>query len=128
MAGAGDSSVGPPDDGQRAPDAPADEDREPADSAGRFGAREVVVPLRVYKVVTVFSTLIAVVLVVGGFLALDAATRRASLPASEIDPFLAVLGLAAIAGGGLVYAYASRFRAPGMGTSKNGDDQGSDNG
>ena len=102
-------------------------DDEPA-SDGRFGAREVVVPLRVYKVVTVFSTLIAVVAVVVGFLALDAATRRASLPASEIDPVLTAVGLLAIASGGLVYAYASRFRAPGMGTSKNDDDQGPDNG
>ena len=114
-AAAGTTTDDPPDDGD-------------ATASGRFGAREVVVPLRVYKVVTVFSTLIAVVAVVGGFLALDAATRRASLPASEVDPILAVVGLAAIAGGGLVYAYASRFRAPGMGTSKNDDDQGPDNG
>ena len=114
------------DDDGAAPDTYS-EDREPTRS-GRFGAREVVVPLRVYKVVTVFSTLIAVVAVVGGFLALDAATRRASLPASEVDPVLAIVGLLAIAGGGLVYAYASRFRAPGMGTSKNADDQGPDNG
>jgi hypothetical protein len=41
---------------------------ESAASSRRFGAREVVVTLRVYKVVTVFSTLIAVVFVVGGFL------------------------------------------------------------
>ena len=109
-------------------DADATSRRDATESSRRFGAREVVVPLRVYKVVTVFSTLIAVVLVVGGFLALDAATRRASLPASEIDPVLAVVGLLAIAGGGAVYAYASRFRAPGMGTSKNDDDQGPDNG
>jgi len=102
--------------------------RDATESSRRFGAREVVVPLRVYKVVTVFSTLIAVVLVVGGFLALDAATRRASLPASEIDPVLAVVGLLAIAGGGAVYAYASRFRAPGMGSPKTGEDEGGDDG
>ena len=109
-------------------DAPASSSRDAAESSRRFGAREVVVPLRVYKVVTVFSTLIAVVLVVGGFLALDAATRRASLPASEIDPVLAVVGLLAIAGGGAVYAYASRFRAPGMGSPKTGEDEGGDDG
>jgi len=109
-------------------DADATSSRDAAESSRRFGAREVVVPLRVYKVVTVFSTLIAVVLVVGGFLALDAATRRASLPASEIDPVLAVVGLLAIAGGGAVYAYASRFRAPGMGSPKTGEDEGGDDG
>jgi len=92
------------------------------------GAREVVVPLSVYKIVTVFSTLIAVVAVVGGFLLLDAATRRASVPASEVDPVLALLGLLAIAAGGGVYAFASRFRAPGMGTPKTDDDQDADNG
>ena len=108
--------------------APAGSSRDATESSRRFGAREVVVPLRVYKVVTVFSTLIAVVLVVGGFLALDAATRRASLPASEIDPVLAVVGLLAIAGGGAVYAYASRFRAPGMGSPKTGEDEGGDDG
>ena len=109
-------------------DAPAGSNRESDSSTRRFGAREVVVPLRVYKVVTVFSTLIAVVLVVAGFLALDAATRRASAPPSEVDPVLAVLGLLAIAGGGVVYAYASRFRAPGMGSPKTGEDEGGDDG
>ena len=108
--------------------AATDDEGEESPSSRRFGAREVVVPLRVYKAVTVFSTLIAIVFVVGGFLALDAATRRASAPPAEVDPVLAVLGLLAIAGGGAVYAYASRFRAPGMGTSKNDDDQGPDNG
>ena len=89
-----------------------------ADGGTGGRGRDVEVPLSVYKVVTVFSTLIAVVLVVGGFLALDAATRRATLPPAEIDPVLTTVGLLAIAGGGVVYAFASRFRAPGMGTPK----------
>ena len=100
---------------------------DPDDAADRSG-RDVVVPLSVYKVVTVFSTFIAVVAVVGGFLLLDAATRRASAPPSEIDPLLAVLGLLAIAAGGGVYAFAARFRAPGMGTPKPDDDEASDDG
>ena len=103
-----------------------DDDR--GDDEAGSGGRDVVVPLSLYKVVTVFSTLIAVVFVVGGFLAIDAATRRASLPAAEIDAPLAVLGLLAIAGGGAVYAFAARFRAPGMGTPKPGDDEGRDDG
>jgi len=103
-------------------------DEEPADSGGRFRSRDVVVPLPVYKVVTVFSTLIAVVAVVGGFLLLDAATRTATAPPSEVDPVLAVLGLLSIAAGAGVYAFAARFHAPGMGTPKTDDDQGPDNG
>ena len=56
-------------DGTVADGSPPDD----GDASGGRG-RDVEVPLPVYKVVTVFSTLIAVVLVVGGFLALDAAT------------------------------------------------------
>mgnify|MGYP006977847276 CR=1 FL=1 len=109
-------------------DADRSDERAQGDEPAAGGARDVVVPLELYKVVTVFSTLIAVVFVVGGFLALDAATRRATLPAAEIDPVLALLGLLGIAGGGAVYAFASRFRAPGMGTPKPDDDERGDNG
>ena len=109
-----------------ADEAASDGEEDAAGPSG--GGRDVVVPLRVYKVVTVFSTLLAVVLVVSGFMALDAATRRATAPPSEIDPALAVLGLAAIAAGGGVYAFASRFRAPGMGTPKPDDDEGAGDG
>ncbi|MFB6173824.1 MAG: hypothetical protein ABEI39_04200 [Halobacteriales archaeon] len=91
-----------------------------ADDEGR---REVVVPLRLYKTVTVFSTLLAVLGVVGGFVLLDRATARASLPAGGIDPWLAAAGLALIAGGGVVYVYGARFQAPGMGTPKDDADE-----
>jgi hypothetical protein len=39
-----------------------------------------------------------------------------------------VLGVALIAAGGVVYAFASRFRARGMATDKDSDDEPSDNG
>jgi Na+-transporting NADH:ubiquinone oxidoreductase subunit NqrE len=109
-----------PDDPDSRVDADADEPR------GR--SREVVVPLRLYKTVTVFSTLIAVAAVVLGFVALDAATQRATLEASEVNPWLAALGVAFIAAGGLVYAFASRFRAEGMRKDKDASDEDSDNG
>jgi len=83
--------------------------------------RDVVVPLPLYKVVTVFSTLIAGTAVVAGFMMLDEATQRASVPLRDIDPALALLGLFLIAGGGALYAFSGRFRAPGMGTTKNDD-------
>lgn len=90
--------------------------------------RDVAVPMRVYKTVTVFSTLIAVVCVVGGFVVLDSATDRAQLPLSEVDPVLAIAGIATILFGAAVYAFGTRFRAAGMGRSKNDDDESADNG
>lgn len=99
-------------------------DREPdAERGDDEDDTGVVVPLSLYKVVVTFSTLLAIIGVVAGFLVLDAATRRASLPASEVDPWLAGLGLFLIAAGGVVYAFGTRFRAPGMGTAKGEDDE-----
>ena len=92
------------------------------------GARDVVVPLRVYKAVTVFSTLFAVVFVLGGFVLLDSATNRATAEVSEIDPVLAIIGIACLVGGAAVYAFSTRFRAEGMGKSKDESDESSDNG
>ncbi|MFB6106343.1 MAG: hypothetical protein ABEJ70_05155 [Halobacteriaceae archaeon] len=86
------------------------------------GSREVVVPMRLYKTVTVFSTLIAVGCVVAGFVVLDRATQRASVDIARVDPVLAVFGVALIAGGGVVYAYAGRFRAEGMGRGKDNNE------
>ena len=90
--------------------------------------RDVVVPLDVYKRVTVFSTLFAVICVVGGFVALDAATDRTQAPLSEVDPVVALLGLGLIVLGGATYAFATRFRAEGMGNAKDETDRRSDNG
>jgi hypothetical protein len=92
------------------------------------GSRDVVVPLRLYKTVTVFSTLFAVAFVLLGFVLLDAATERATAEVSEIDPVLATIGLAGIVGGAAVYAFSTRFRAEGMGKSKDESDEASDNG
>ena len=90
--------------------------------------RDVVVPMRVYKAVTVFTTLFAVVTVVGGFVVLDTATNRARASFSEIDPLLALVGIALIVAGAAAYAFSTRFRADGMGKSKDDADEGSDNG
>lgn len=98
------------------------------DAEGESRAREVVVPLRLYKVVTVFSTMFAVGFVVGGFVVLDAATRRAQLSVEEVDVPLAILGVAMIAAGAVVYAFSTRFRAEGMGKPKDRADEQSNNG
>ncbi|UPV73458.1 hypothetical protein M0R89_13000 [Halorussus limi] len=99
-----------------------------ADVEGESPDREVEVPIGLYKVVIVFSTMFAVAFVVGGFIVLDTATRRARLSPSEMNLPLALLGVAMIAAGGVVYAFATRFRAEGMGKPKDGSDEPSNNG
>jgi hypothetical protein len=110
----------------------------PAEGAG--GRREVVVPESLYRVVTVFSTLLSVLFVVLGFVVLDAATTVLSNPpaspvvrllalagpsvarlstySSTIAMTVGLLGLAFVVAGAGVYVYGSRFRAPGMGKPK----------
>jgi len=97
-------------------------------NGGDDETRDVVVPMRVYKAVTVFTTLFAVVTVVGGFVVLDSATNRARASFSEIDPLLALVGVGLIVAGAAAYAFSTRFRAEGMGKSKDDTDEDSDNG
>ncbi|MFB6206134.1 MAG: hypothetical protein ABEJ05_06375 [Haloglomus sp.] len=85
------------------------------------GGRDVVVPLSLYKRITVFSTLFAVIAVLVGFVLLDTATGRASRDLSEVNVVLAVAGLLSIAAGAAVYAFSTRFRTAGMGNSKDGE-------
>lgn len=90
--------------------------------------RGVVVPIRVYKTVTVFSTLFAVIGVVGGFVVLDVATNRAQAELTEVDPLLALLGVGLIVVSAAVYAFSTRFRAEEMGNNKETEDEGTTNG
>lgn len=98
------------------------------DEEPESGGRGVVVPDRLYRVVTVFSTLIAIVCTIIGFALLDEATGWATRPLSEVDVPLAVLGLLVLAGGAIQYAYGTRFRAAGMVTDKEGEDEPDDDG
>lgn len=91
--------------------------------SGGSDPRSVAVPSRVYKAVTVFSTLFAVVSVVTGFAILDVATRRASLSLARADPLLALLGLGLIVAGAVTYAFSTRFRAEGMENAKDDTDE-----
>lgn len=103
-------------------DAPAEADERPEGGpereSGEPGGRDVEVPMDVYKAVTVFSTLFAVLMVVIGFVVLDAATQRATASPDEVNVLLAVVGLGAIALGAGTYAFSTRFRAGGMANSK----------
>lgn len=115
-------------EGEPAPDHAPDPEAEAGPSVGDAevdpegaGGRDVVVPLALYKRITVFSTLFAVVAVLAGFLMLDAATGRASRELSEVNAGLAVAGLLSIGAGAAVYAFSTRFRTPGMGNPKDGE-------
>ena len=120
----------------------ADEQEDPRDepTGPRIGpdGREVVVPFRMYKAVTVFSTLAAVVAYLIGFTLVDAATLQISfvwtvivylLNSAGLYPSddtlvaaLAITGIAFIVGGTAVYVLGTRFRGQGMGKSQ--DDSG----
>jgi hypothetical protein len=111
-------------------------------SGSRNTGRDVVVPMRLYKTVTVFSTLIAVVSVVLGFMLLDAATLNVSFLGALATGLLAAVGLSvadgllstvfAAAGLGVigfgagVYVVGTRFRAEGMGKPQEDSDEASD--
>ncbi|MFB6083895.1 MAG: hypothetical protein ABEJ94_06600 [Halorientalis sp.] len=84
--------------------------------------------MRVYKAITVFTTLFAIVTVVGGFVVLDSATNRATASLSEIKPVAALFGVGLILAGAAAYAFSTRFRAAGMGKSKDDTDEQSSNG
>ncbi|AGN00607.1 hypothetical protein L593_03280 [Salinarchaeum sp. Harcht-Bsk1] len=116
------------DDERRSTDAASNDPFEPPEPgsdapAKRAGRPEVVVPMDLYKTITVFSTLFAIALVVGGMIALDAATGRASRAVEDVNLPIAFLGVAAIVLGAATYAFAARFRAEGMGNPKDGDDE-----
>jgi len=119
------------------------EHEPPTDTDTGSSGRDVVVPMRLYKTVTVFSTLIAVVCVVFGFMLLDAATLNVSFLGNIVTGVLALVGVGvgegilstAFAVGGLgiigfgagVYVVGTRFRAEGMGKSQEDSDEDSDN-
>lgn len=93
-----------------------------ADRAVADSRRDVVVPLEIYKVVTVFSTLLAVGAVVVGFVLLDWGTNRAQAEASEVNLGLVAVGILAIGLGAATYAFSTRFRTEGMTVEDGGTD------
>lgn len=116
------------------------EDARSEPTGPRIGpdGREIVVPFRLYKAVTVFSTLAAVVAYLIGFTLVDAATLQISFvwtvivyllnsaglyPSDDVlVATLAITGIAFIVGGTAVYVLGTRFRGQGMGKSQ--DDSG----
>jgi divalent metal cation (Fe/Co/Zn/Cd) transporter len=84
--------------------------------------RGVPVPMAIYKVVTVFSMLIAILLVVGGFSVVDTATDRGTAAPGEVDVVVALAGVALVLLGGVVYVFSTRFRAEEMENAKDDAD------
>ena len=92
------------------------------------GGEDVVVPLRLYKTVTVFSTLFAVATILAGFVALDRGTLRATASPEAVSLPLVGVGIGLIVAGSAVYAFSTRFRAEGMGKPKDDTAERSDDG
>ena len=106
-------------------------DSGPEGANGGSRGRDVVVPMPLYKRVTVFGTLVSILTVVLGFVALDAALYSRSLVRGNVlwlldrlglsvDPGVlsagfAVLGLALVVFGAWTYVLSTRFRTEGMG-------------
>ena len=112
-------------------DATVDDRDDPGvetDGEATLGGRDVVVPLRLYKTVTVFSTLIAIATILAGFVLMDRGTQRATASPEEVSLPLVALGLSLIVGGSAVYAFSTRFRAEGMGKPKDDTAERSDDG
>ncbi|MDZ5811967.1 hypothetical protein U4E84_11500 [Halorubrum sp. AD140] len=117
----------------------ADPRNEPTGPQVGPDGREVVVPFRLYKAVTVFSTLAAVVAYLIGFTLVDAATLQISfvrttivylLNSAGIYPSddvlvatLATVGIGFIVVGTAVYVLGTRFRGRGMGKSQDDADE-----
>lgn len=126
-----------PADGQEA----TDTEFGPVEEAG---PRDIVVPTRLFKLVTVATTLLAVPTVVLGFMFLDAATLQTSvaratvlfvvnwlgIPVDEsvVSILLGFVGIGLIALGAGIYIVGSRFRAAGMGNAEEDTDEQSTNG
>lgn len=114
-----------------------DEDWEP-DEPTRLDSDTIVVPLRMYKGITVFSTLLATLLVVLGFFLFDAATQPSNLvrgfvvwlfqlvgyvpPPGVFDVGFGLLGVASILLGAGSYILGSRFKTADMVRGDAGDD------
>jgi|GEM_PF-254582 len=120
-----------------AKDDPEDPRNEPIGPRVGPDGREIVVPLRIYKAVTVFSTLAAIVTYFIGFTLIDAATLQISFirsvilvvldtvglaPAEDVlTAVLVIFGVLSILLGTAIYVLGTRFRAQGMGRNRSAD-------
>lgn len=99
-----------------------------AGGQGDGDRRHVAVPMPIFKVVTVVTTLLAVLGIIGGFWLIDRGTNRARAAPEEVDIVLTVLGLGLIGFAAIIYVFSTRFtpeeRANDKGTSTEPADDG----
>lgn len=74
----------------------------------------------IYKAVTVFSTLFAVLGVVFGLILIDRGTDRGMASADEINLWITAFGVGMIVAATIVYAFSTRF-TPGERETDKGD-------
>ncbi len=97
-----------------------------ADDSGTNGRRQVAVPIELYKIVTIFTTLIAVLAIVIGFLLIDSGTNRLRAPADEVNLVVTVAGVTMIALATVIYAFSTRFTPPERANDKGTSTEASD--
>lgn len=90
--------------------------------------RHVTVPMEIYKVVTVFTTVLAVGAIIAGLYLIDRGTDRARAPAEDIEVVVTLVGVGLIVLAAVTYAFSTRFtpaeRANDKGDSAEGHDDG----
>lgn len=74
--------------------------------------RQVAVPMRLYKVVTVLTTMLAVVGIVLGLILLDQGTNRARAAPEDVDVLVTAAGVVMIVAAAAAYAFSTRFTPP----------------
>lgn len=100
-----------------------------SDSSGNEGRRHVAVPLPVFKIVTVFTTFIAIGAIILGFILIDRGTDRAGAAPEDVDLLVTGTGVALIILAAAIYAFSTRFTPPERASDKGssteaGDDDG----
>ncbi len=97
-----------------------------SDASGDSGRRHVAVPLSIFKIVTVFTTFIAVGAIILGFVLIDRGTDRAQAAPEDVDIFITGAGVVLILLAAIMYAFSTRFtpqeRANDKGTSAESED------
>lgn len=88
--------------------------------------RHIDVPMPIFKAVTVFTTLFAVVAIIVALLLIDHGTDRARAPPDEVNVWVTVLGVVLIVLAAAVYAFSTRFTPAERANDKGGSSQ-SDN-
>lgn len=92
------------------------------------GRRSVPVPLPIFKVVTVVTTLLAVLVIIAGFWLIDLGTDRARAAPEDVDVAVTLVGLVLIGLAAALYAFSTRFTPEERANDKGASTEPSDDG